>query len=405
MPVFWIELILGTSYLMVGPCAWAAFGFAMVKGRKRMRLLSRPLPALPKPPPRVTVLVPAKDEQERIEACVRSILSQDYPNFDLVVIDDRSSDDTGTILDRIAVADPRVRVVHVRPGELPHGWGGKSYALHRGVGLARRHDSAWLLFVDADVQLEPDALSSALAVAAKRDFDMVSLLPRFVGRGFWEELLQPLAGAATSAMFAIALTNANHNRTAFANGQFMLVRREAYERTGGHEAIRGTLSEDTAIARNLKRAGYRPRLGWGDAVASVRMYDSLGSIVRGWGRNFFVGSRGRPWRIIAAIAFVVLCCFSSYAAIAWGAYRNAHPLIAIGGWGWIASGVVHWVLMSWLVGLIYAWSGARRWHALLFPLGAVILLAIFGRALVNCATGRVEWRGTQYTRGALRATA
>ena len=404
MVAYRTELLLGALYLLLGPGAWAAFGFAMVKGRKRMRLLSRPAPALPDPPPRVSVLVPAKDEQERIEACVSSVLSQDYPNFDVVVIDDRSGDETGRILDRVAANDPRVRVVHVRPGELPYGWGGKSHALHRGVELARRHDSAWLLFVDADVRLEPDALSSALAVAAKRDFDMVSLLPRFVGRGFWEELLQPLAGAATGAMFAIALTNANHNRTAFANGQFMLVRREPYENTGGHEAIKGTLSEDTAIAQSLKRAGYRPRLGWGDAVASVRMYDSLGSIVRGWGRNFFVGNRGRPWRILTAVAFVLMCCFSSYAALAWGAYRNAHPLIAIGGWGWIASGAAHWLLMTYLLGLVYAWSGARRWHALLFPLGAAILLAIFARALIICATGRVEWRGTWYSRAALRAT-
>ena len=404
MSAYRMELILGALYLLLGPGAWAVFGFAMIKSRKRMRLLTRPAPALPDPPPRVTVLVPAKDEQGRIEPCLRSILSQDYPDFDVVVIDDRSGDDTASILQRIASRDPRVRVVHVRPGELPRGWGGKNYALHRGVALARARDNAWLLFVDADVQLEPDALRGALAVALNREFDLVSLLPRFVGRGFWEVLLQPLAGAATCAMFLVVYTNTDFMPTAFANGQFMLVRREPYENIGGHESVRGELSEDTAIAQRLKRAGYRPRLGWGDAFASVRMYDSLGSIVRGWGRNFFIGTRGRPWRIFGAIAFVVLCCFSSYAAVAWGVYRNAHPLIGIGGWGWIASGAAHWLLMTYLLGWVYAWSGARRWHALLFPLGAVVLLAIFARALVNCATGRVEWRGTWYSRAALRAT-
>jgi glycosyltransferase involved in cell wall biosynthesis len=401
MSLYWTEFLVASLYLLLGPGAWLAFGFVMVKGRKRMRLLSRPRPALPEPPPKVTVLVPAKDEEARIGRCVTSILAQDYPNLELVAVDDRSADGTGTTLDALAARDPRVRVVHVRPGELPAGWGGKSHALHRGVAVAR---GSWLLFVDADVQLEPDALSAALAVAVKRDFDMISLLPRFVGRGFWEELLQPLTGAATGAMFAIALTNANHNRTAFANGQFMLVRRQAYESIGGHEAIRGTLSEDTAIARRLKDAGFRPRLGWGDAFASVRMYDSLASIVRGWGRNFFVGTRGRPWRILAAVAFVVLCCFSSYAAVAWGVYRNAHPLIALGGWGWIAAGAVHWLLMTLLLARVYQWSGARGWHALLFPLGAAVLLVIFARALVICATGKVEWRGTSYSRAALRTT-
>ena len=134
------------------------------------------------------------------------------------------------------------------------------------------------------------------------------------------------------------------------------------------------------------------------------MYDSLGSIVRGWGRNFFAGNRGRPWRILAAVAFVLLCGFSCYAAIAWGIYRNAHPLVAVGGWGWIATGIVHWLLMTHLLGLVYTWSGVRRWHALLFALGASVLLIIFARALVICATGRVEWRGTSYSRAALRAT-
>src|SRR5687768_15027366 len=127
MDPFRTELILAGLYLLLGPGAWLAFGFAMVKGRKRMRLLSRPRPELPEPAPRVTVLLPAKDEAARVERCVATILAQDYPNFELVAIDDRSGDGTGRILDDVAARDPRVRVVHVRPGELPAGWGGKSH--------------------------------------------------------------------------------------------------------------------------------------------------------------------------------------------------------------------------------------------------------------------------------------
>jgi glucose-6-phosphate 1-epimerase len=211
--------------------------------------------------------------------------------------------------------DARVHVVHLRHEHPPAGWGGKSYALQSRMADAQ---GEWLLFVDADVTLEPDVLSASLATAVKREFDLISLLPRFVGHSFWEKHLQPLAGAATSAMFLIALTNSNVNKTAFANGQFLLVRRAAYDAIGGHEAIRGTLSEDVAIARKLKNAGYRPRLSWADEWAQVRMYEGFGAIFRGWGRNFFVGSLGRPWRILAAIAFIFVCCFSCYAAIAWG---------------------------------------------------------------------------------------
>jgi chlorobactene glucosyltransferase len=397
---FWIEWILAGVYVLLGPVAWVAFAFGMVKGRKRMQLLSRPHPPLPQPPPRVTILVPAKDEAPRIEQCLQSILRQDYPNFELVVIDDRSTDGTGQILHAMAARDHRMRIVHVQPGELPTGWGGKSFALHRGVEQAT---GQWLLFVDADVQLEPDALRAALAAAVQREFDMVSLLPQFVGQSFWENLLQPLAGAATGMMFAIALTNTNHNRTAFANGQFILVRRHVYEAVGGHAAIRGTLSEDTALARRIKDSGFRPRLGWGDGFAAVRMYESLGSIFHGWGRNFYVGSRGRPWRILTAIAFVLLCGFSAYAALGWGIYRNLHPVLAIGGWGWILAGAVHLVLMTAMLWLIYAWGHSRGGYALLFPLGGTIMLAIFSRSLVICVTGRVKWRGTAYSRSSLSA--
>src|SRR5688572_6188129 len=123
MSHYTIEFLLACLYLLLGPGAWVAFGFAMVKGRKRMRLLSRPRPAMPEPPPKVSVLVPAKDEEARVARCVATILAQDYSNFELVAIDDRSCDGTGRILDELAARDPRVRVVHVRPGELPAGWG------------------------------------------------------------------------------------------------------------------------------------------------------------------------------------------------------------------------------------------------------------------------------------------
>ncbi len=398
MSSFWLEFILGALYVVLGPCAWLALALAMFKGRKRMRLLDRPPQPpspLPAPPPRVSVLVPAKDEASQIGACVESILRQDYPELEVIAVDDRSADGTGAVLDEIAARDARVKVLRVRPAQLPAGWGGKNFALHRGVARAR---GEWLLFVDADVRLQPDAVRAALAVAEGRRFDLLSLLPRFAAGGFWEGLLQPLAGAATGAMFAVALTNANASRAAFANGQFMLVRRAAYERVGGHAAVRGTLSEDVALARRLKRAGLRPRLAWGDALASVRMYDSPGALVRGWARNFSMGQRARAWRILAAAAFVVLCGFSCYAAFAWGVYRNAHPLIAIGGWGWVATAVVHWLAMTALLAAVYAWAHSRRAYALLFPLGGTMLFAIFMRSLVMSVTGRVEWRGTSYTR-------
>jgi chlorobactene glucosyltransferase len=395
-----IEWSLAIAYILLGPVAWGLLGFIIVKGRGRMRILVRPAPQIPQPPPKVSILIPAKDEAKQIERCITSVLKQDYPNFEIIAIDDRSSDGTGEILDRLAATDARLKVVHLSAGALPGGWGGKSFALHNGLTHA---EGQWLLFVDADVLLEPDVLSATIAWAKKRDFDLISVLPRFVSGTLAEGVLQPLAGAATSGMFLIALTNSPQWKTAFANGQYLCVRREAYDAVGGHEAIRGTLSEDVAIARKLKSAGFRPRLGWGDSWATVRMYEGFGSIFRGWSRNFYVGSLGRPWRILGLILFVLCCCYSILPATAWGIFRNLHPMNQFGGWGWLAAAGMHFLLMMSVGGLIYRFSGEPAAYALLLPISLAVLLAICFKSLWICITGKVQWRGTQYSRGELSA--
>src|SRR4029079_1313923 len=159
---------------------------------------------------------------------------------------------------------------------------------------------------------------------------------------FWERLIIPLCGAAISTMYLLPMTNYKQlTGIAFANGQFMLVRRSAYDAIGGHAAVRHTLSEDVAMARLLKRRGFRPRLAVGTEFASTRMYDSLGAIGRGWARNFFSASLGRPWRILAAMLFAIVSCYSCYLAMIWGTWQSIHPAV------WIAAGLVHLTTMTW----------------------------------------------------------
>src|SRR5688500_10107139 len=128
------EYVLFCVYILAGPIVWVLFGTGMFAGRRRMMLLQRPHSPLRADPPRVTVLVPAKDEGERIRQCLGSILAQDYPNFHVIAVDDRSVDDTGRIMDEIAAAHANLNVIHIRDGELPTGWTGKCNALRTGVG-------------------------------------------------------------------------------------------------------------------------------------------------------------------------------------------------------------------------------------------------------------------------------
>ena len=397
MPSDRIELILFLAYALLGPLTWAGYGVVLFAGRRKMSLLKRPPKPLPGPPPRVTILIPAKDEEGRIRGCIESALKQDYPNFDVVCIDDRSTDRTGAIMDELAARDPRLKVIHLtEPPEA--GWTGKNRALH----VAQQHAAGeWMLFVDSDVVLEPDVLSASMPVVLRKKFDMLSLLPRLESETIWESLLVPLAAGAAGGMYLIALNNRQQLKAAFANGQFILVRRGAYDEIGGHFTLRDRLCEDMEMARLLKVRGLRPRIAWGNEYASVRMYDNLPAILRGWARIYYAGGVGSPWRIIAAALFTLLCTLSAYAALAWGVWRLFQPAPGYFGTtaavGWLVAGGLHLLLVTWLLGEIYVWSGNPRRNALLFPLGGPMLLWIFGHSLYMCATKKVTWRGVAYS--------
>lgn len=392
-----LELLLYVAYLLIGPVLWVCFGLALFMGRKRMRLTKLSGQSPSQTPPEVTILIPAKDEGERIRDCIQSALNQDYSRFSVIAIDDRSTDATGAVMDQLAASNPHLRVIHIQHGSLPAGWTGKCNALYTAVGQTQ---SEWLLFVDSDVILQPNALATTILVAEGRRYDLVSLLPRLECHSFWESLLVPLAGTALSMLYLVALTNLNNRPTAFANGQFILVRRSAYDAIGGHAAVRDQFCEDIEMARLLKSTGWRPRISWGAELAAVRMYSSLPSILRGWARIFFAGSFGRPWRILLGIVFILFCVFSAYAALGWGAWRWRHSMTALGQTAWLSAGAVHWALMTLFIAISYSWTGNARRNALLLPLGAGMLLGIFARSLWMGLSGNVEWRGTRYTRAA-----
>lgn len=394
MSAYAFEWVLGAIYALLGPVFWGLSGFLMIKGRQRMSLVNLPARPLPENPPPVSILIPAKDEGVRIADCVRSALAQDYPDLEVLAINDRSTDDTGAVLDKLASENPRLRVVHIRDGELPAGWTGKNNALATGV---RQASGQWLLFIDSDVILNPPALRAAIAECLYRNFDTMSLILRLESHSFWEWLLVPLAAGSISFMYQIPLNNTPEApRIAFANGQFLMFRRDVYEAVGGHASVKDQFCEDMAFSRMLKSRGFRSKVSLGIELASVRMYSSFSSVIRGWSRIFFAASSGSPWRTLVALLVVICCGLSAYAAMAWGIHRNLHPVSIVGGWLWLLTGGFHLLLMHTVLGMIYHWTGNRGWASLLFPLSAPILIYIYLRALIQCATGRVTWRGTSY---------
>jgi glycosyltransferase involved in cell wall biosynthesis len=387
------ENILFLNYLGCGALTWLGYGILSFAGRRRMQLLDKPRPT-PNPLPLVTILIPAKDEAGRIRACIQSALDQDYGNFHVIAVDDRSVDQTGRILDEMAALNSKLSVIHIKEGSLAPGWTGKNNALFTAAGQA---GGDWLLLVDSDVILEPTALSQTLALVVYKKYDLLSLLPRLETHTLWEGMLIPLCSAAAATMYLIALNNVNNVSVGFANGQFMLISRLAYDAIGGHETVKDRYCEDVEIARIMKERGMRPRISWGEEIAAVRMYSSLGAIIRGWSRIFYAAKVGNPKTVVTAIGFLLTCCFSAYIVIAYGVTRALHPIGNLLDYAWLLAGMLHLCLMSLFVSFMYRWTKNSGWNALLFPIAGPLLLWVLLKALLMCMTKRVEWRGTRYS--------
>ena len=385
-------------YLLVGPIAWLALWLGLLLARARMnRLRGDPKP-LPDPPPPLSIVVPAKDEAAHIEQCVRQLLAQDYPDFELVVVDDRSTDGTRQILDRLAAQHaaergeagaPTLRVMHV--DRLPDGWLGKCHALHVGTRDLR---GRWILFVDSDVALEPHAARAVLALAARRDYDALSTLNRVQPRSRWEALMIPLLGASWGTMFTISLTNDDNRPTvAAANGQLFLVQRDAYDAVGGHATVRNQIVEDVELMRALKSTGHKCRLMIGAHLASTHMHATLPELRRGWGRIFAGTARYRPARLWAAIAFTVLSGLSVYPAFGYAVWQA----VAHADWRWFVAAGIHWLLMTGFLAYVYA-AARCRWSAALVPFVSFpVMIGLLWEGLRRCRDRRFEWRGTAVT--------
>jgi len=361
----------------------------MLLGRSRLNRLEKGAPALPDLPPRVTIVVPAKDEAGGMRACVGGLLSQNYPTYDVLIVDDRSTDGTAEILDELA-ADGSFKVMHVPQNGLPPGWLGKCHALHRAT---REVESPWILFVDSDVTLRPDALRDTMALALERKYDAISLLTGLNGRTIWEKLMIPIAGGTWAIMFQVSMTNED-NRVdhAYANGQFILTKRDVYERAGNHEAVRGDVCEDCALFRRLKNRGARVRFLSGGHLTAITMHATLADLRSGWGRIYAGTDHYKPLRLYLTIAVVVVCGMGVYPAIGWGAYRWVKASDPY----WLISAGAHFGLMTSLLAYIYHLARVRIGFALMWPVSAVCLVSLLLEGLRRCKTKTVHWRGTTF---------
>lgn len=362
--------------------------FASIPLLARRRPLLADVPAVDGP--LVSIVVPARNEAANIEAHLESLLASAYQPFEVVVVDDRSSDDTAAIAARVASRDPRVRVV--AGAELPPGWYGKPWACFQGYREAR---GALLLFTDADTRHAPPLLGHAAGALARGDANLLTVVTGQECVTFWERVVMPQFWLPLGIRFhPLRVNRATRARDVIANGQFVMATRNAYEAAGTHAAIRGAVAEDLAMAQAFHRRGLRVRIWWADEMIRTRMYTGLRHLVEGWSKNVYLGGRAsfpdEPLlQRLAPVALVLAPLF-------WLAPVAA--LAATGGaaWAWWGAGfaTVFWTMISGGMKIPPA-------YGLAWPAGAAIALAIVARSVWRGAR-RVEWRGRVYGTAAAR---
>jgi glycosyltransferase involved in cell wall biosynthesis len=247
----------------------------------------------------ITAIVPARNEEKVIAACVRSLARQ--PEIaEILVVNDQSTDGTGQVLHQLTAEIPRLRLLETH--EVPPGWVGKNNAVWIGAANAQ---SPWLLFTDADAELAPQALARALQIARETGAALVSFSPEQVAETWYEKSLIPFVYCRLAKHFSFEAVNDPTSPAAAANGQFLMIRRDAYDAIGGHASVAGEVLEDVALAKRAKAAGYRLRFGTGKGIVRARMYRSFDSMWDGWKKNLYLLSGGTPRAVYRELLSVV----------------------------------------------------------------------------------------------------
>lgn len=361
----------------------------IIRGRGLVRLCDRPVQRPDDSPwPSLSVIVPARDEDKWVETAVRSLAIQDYPALNIIVVDDRSSDRTAVILDSLGVEFNNITVEHVQ--ELPKGWLGKTHALWRGVQQAGAVD--WLLFTDADVIHEPGTLRRAVLEAELHGIDLLTLYPGMILRGFWEKAMISYFGLLVSFSYPSWRVNNPRSGAYYAIGAFILVQRQAYERSGSHRRIALEVVDDVRLCWMMKRNGARVKLLIGQGSIRIRWHEGLWGIVNGLTKNFFASLGYSLWMTFVTCVGLILvsvCPFVGLLGI---------PHI----WGWLSLATVAAIFVS--HGVACRASGIGPGYSVAHPITGLLMVYLALKSAVTTLRNRgIRWRDTFYPLDVLRS--
>ena len=359
----------------------------LAAGSVRVRHLRDVEPADPAEMPSVSVVIAARNEARGIEPALRSVLELRGEGIEVIVVDDRSDDDTGAILDRMALSAPRLRVLHV--AELPAGWLGKNHALWLGARAAR---GELLLFADADVVMAPDTVLRAAAHLRREGVDHLTLGPRVILPGVMLTTFAVAFGIFFAMFTRPWRVRDPRSRSHVGIGAFNLVRAQAYRAMGTHRAIAMRPDDDVKLGKLVKKHGFAQDFVFGEEHVSVEWYHSLGEVVRGLRKNGFAGVDYR-------LSLVVLATLMQLVFFMW-------PFAAV----WMTDGWTRVAYAAALGFILLLYAGAARAqrtpmrYGVLFPIASALFVFVVWNATLYALRNRgIEWRGTHYPLDELRA--
>ena len=380
---------LGLSFwLAVGTLLFTVVAtIELLIGNRSVDALRETSPVPGTSPPKVSIIVAARNEQRNIRTALQSLLDLEYPNYELVIVDDRSEDATGNILDAMAVSHPRLNVIHI--DTLPAGWLGKNNALWVG---SKQAAGDYLLFTDADIIMEPTIVTRAVTYMERHHLDHLAATPSIQ----MPTTLLGMFGVSFMVIFALFSrpwkAKDPKSRYHIGIGAFNMVRTEAYRHVGGHETIRLRPDDDIKLGKIIKTNGFRQGVAYAPEFLAVEWYASIAEVFKGLEKNAFSGTDYSIMMVVGGAASQIICSVWPFAAL------------------FLTSGVTWGLNLAIIVLSLVLYTDCARfhhsnsWYAIGYPLATTIFAVIMIRTMIlNLVLGGIYWRGTFYSLKELKA--
>jgi glycosyltransferase involved in cell wall biosynthesis len=378
--------LIGLLFFGLIALCWTTYGLKVAYGAARLPRLKDFPQAADEQCPRLSLIFAARDEEMKLPAALRTLVAIDYPQLEIIAVDDRSTDSTSQVLDAFAAAHPQLKVVRVR--KLPSGWLGKPHALYRAYEVST---GAWLVFTDADVEFQCDSLRRAVSLVAARGLDHLTLLADVKRCGFWDHVLISFFAMGFQLATDPYEVSNPHSRSYVGVGAFQMIRRSAYEACGTHRRLAMEVVDDMKLGKLVKRAGFRSSVAVAQQALSVEWHAGLRNLVRGVEKNFFAGAQFS----------VGLASAQIFALLA----MNVVPFAGLFfGHGWIRLFAAVAVLAALCFHLgVDVIMRISPLYCLSLPLGAVVFAYMILRSMViTLRQGGIVWRDTFYPLDELR---